>query len=63
MSEVEWLIRMCEIEGDDFPSVTGGRMFVAKSRFGGMAERTIAPVLKTGGPLCSGGSNPSPSAD
>lgn len=38
-------------------------IFCHNQGLGGVAEWTIAPVLKTGVPRGTGGSNPSPSAD
>ena len=40
----------------------GGGIMIESLRLGGMAERSKAPVLKTGVGQPTGGSNPSPSA-
>jgi hypothetical protein len=50
----------CLLGSDSIAFVPDELDFIA---FGGMAERLIAPVLKTGGPQGLGGSNPSPSAN
>jgi hypothetical protein len=58
VTDVEWLLHMCELENENgFPGVSGAARHMCK--LGKVAERTIAPVLKTGGPSGPEGSNPS----